>query len=61
MIRFSVIPTGFNVNETEILTVDFCFNENLNSGAQMAVEKKGRKRNSRTTYCKASHSSPWMQ
>lgn len=60
-IRFSVIPRGFNVNETEILTADFCFNENLNYGAQMAVEKKRRKRNSMTTYCKATHSSPWIQ
>lgn len=49
------------MNETEILTADFCFNENLNSGAQMAVEKKRRKRNSMTTYCKATHSSPWIR
>lgn len=61
MIRFSVIPRGFMVNETEILTADFCFNENLNSGAQMAAEKKRRKRNSMITYCKATHSSPWIQ
>ena len=43
MIRFSVIPRGFKENETEILTADFCFNENLNSGAQMAAEKKEEK------------------
>lgn len=61
MTKFSVIPKGFNVNETEILTADFGFNENLNSGAQMAVEKKRRKRNSMTTYCKATHSSPWIR
>lgn len=61
MIRFPVIPRGFNVNETELLTADFCFNENLNSGAQMVVEKKRRKRNSMTTYCKITHPSPWIQ
>lgn len=61
MIKFSDVPRGFNVNETEILTGDFCFNENLNSGAQMAVGKKRRKRNSMTTYCKATHSSPWIR
>lgn len=43
MIKFSVVPKGFNVNETEILATDFCFNENLNSGAQMALEKKNKK------------------
>lgn len=43
MIKFSVVPRGFNVNETETLTADFCFNENLNSGAQMAAEKKEEK------------------
>lgn len=60
-IKVSVVPRAFNVNEAEILTADFCFNENLNSGAQMAVEKKRRKRNSMTTYCKATHSSPWIR